>query len=64
MSEALDDAKAQAVGRSGIQTSEFWLSVALLTFAGFALWIGKDEVAMVALGASGLYPISRAVVKR
>lgn len=50
--------------RPGLRTSELWITVAQLVFAGWALWLGKDDVAMVALAAAGLYPVSRAVVKR
>lgn len=50
--------------RPGPKTTELWVTVAQLAFAAFALHLGKDDVAMVALAAAGLYPISRAVTKR
>lgn len=53
-----------AAERPGPKTTELWVTLAQLVFAGFALHLGKDDVAMVALAAAGLYPISRAVTKR
>jgi len=64
VSDGLDGAKADSVRRTGLDTSEFKLTVVQLLFAGFAMYLGRDDVAMVALASAGLYPISRAVVKR
>ncbi len=50
--------------RPGVRTTELWVTLAQLAFAGWALWLGKDDVAMVALAAAGLYPISRGLAKR
>lgn len=50
--------------RPGIRTTELWVTVAQLAFAFGALALGKDDVAMVALAAAGIYPLSRAAVKR
>jgi hypothetical protein len=60
----IEQASSEAAPRPGIRTSELWVTVAQLAFAAFALWLGKDDVAMVALAAAGLYPLSRAAVKR
>lgn len=48
----------------GKQTSEFLVVLAQLAFAAFCLHLGEREVAMVALAASGLYPVSRAITKK
>lgn len=50
--------------RPGLKTTELWVTVAQLAFAFGALALGKDDVAMVALAAAGIYPLSRAAVKR
>lgn len=60
----IDQPSSDPAARPGIRTSELWVTVAQLAFAAFALSLGKDDVAMVALAAAGLYPVSRAVVKR
>jgi hypothetical protein len=62
--EAQPKTPETAAERPGPKTTELWVTVAQLVFAGFALYLGKDDVAMVALAAAGVYPISRAVTKR
>jgi hypothetical protein len=59
--EALRDISA---ARPGAQTTELWVTVAQLGFAAVALCLGEREVAMVALAAAGVYPVSRAVAKK
>lgn len=60
----VQETKAEAQIRTGSKTTEFLVTLAQLAFAAYALWLGKDEVAMVALAAAGLYPLSRSMVKR
>lgn len=64
MSDAAQTTKTAAAQRAGSDTTEFRVTLVQFAFAAFALHLGDREVAMVALAAAGLYPISRAVVKR
>lgn len=63
LTERAEALESLTKARSGIRTTELWITLAQLAFAGWALWLGKDDVAMVALAAAGLYPVSRAWTK-
>lgn len=57
--------KRRAAQRRGWRTSEAQLALALVAFAGVALYLGHKDVAMVVLASAGIgYPVSRGIAKQ
>lgn len=54
-------------GRPGVRTSEFWLSAGVIVCATVLVALGRldaDMWALVSIGGSGAYGVSRGLAKR